>query len=113
MEKDGLTASRPCLFGLALNSPNELRTDLSNAWITRIRDIAEATAADVPARIEELRMVKYVEKFTPKLKRHCLRYRYLLRYPQVGVVDSRAMEESPVRCTETSAIGTSQKSRIR
>src|SRR5882672_9712190 len=64
MKKGRLGGRRPFSSGLAVNSPDELRTDLSNARIVGIRDVAEAAAADVPARIYELRMVEYVEEFS-------------------------------------------------
>ena len=55
-------------MGLAVNSPNELPTDLSNSRIAGIRDVSEASAADVPVRIHELRMVEDVEKFSANLE---------------------------------------------
>ena len=87
-------------------SPDELRTDLTDARIARIRDISEAAAADVPARIRELRMVEYVEEFTPELQGHCFGNGNNLRYSEIGVVEARAMEESAIRRPKTSAIRT-------
>ena len=50
-------------------SPDELRTDLPNAWITGIGDVSKVSAADIPARIQELRVVENVEEFAPNLER--------------------------------------------
>jgi hypothetical protein len=58
-----------------------------------------------------LRMIEDVEEFTSNLEMHCFIDRNYLRYSQVGVVESRAVKESPVRCPETSAISTSQNPR--
>ena len=87
-------------------SPDKLRTDLANARVARIRDVAEVCAADVPARIRELRMVEYVEELTPKLQGHCFRNGDNLRYSEISVVEARAVEEPAIRRPETSAIGT-------
>lgn len=50
-------------------SPDEFRTDLPDARITGIGDIPEASVTDIPARIRELRVIEYVEEFTPNLER--------------------------------------------
>jgi len=92
-------------------SPDELRTDLSNARIAGIRDISEAAAADVPARIRELCMVENVEEFAANLERHGFPNRNDLRDSEIRVIETRAMEEAPVRGPETSAIRTGQDTR--
>jgi len=61
-------------------SPDEFRTDLTDAWIAGTRDITEVGIADVPGRIVELRVVEDVEKFTPDLKTHCFIEGDHLRY---------------------------------
>jgi hypothetical protein len=91
--------------------PNELRADLPDAWVASVGNLPKVRTADVPARIHELRMVEYVEEFTPDLERHGFRDRDDLRYSQIGIVETRAMEESAVRRAEASAIWTSQNSR--
>src|SRR5215469_10095068 len=88
--------------------PDKFRTDLYNARIAGIGDVSEAAAADVPVRIHELRMVKYVEEFTANLQGFCFSYRDSLCYSEIGVVDSRAMKEPAVRRSETSTIRTNQ-----
>lgn len=84
--------------------PDELRTDLADARVAGVGDVAEASAADVTARIRELGMVEYVEEFTPNLEVHCFSDRNYLRYSHIGIVESRAMEEAAVRRTESSAV---------
>src|SRR5450755_1353625 len=102
------TASEPAvpmLTNFATPSPDELRTDLPNPRIARTRNVAEGGAANVPGGIAKLRMIEDVEEFTPNLEVHCFIEWNHLRYAQIGIVDSRAMEESPVRRPESSAIG--------
>ena len=77
-----------------------------------IRDVSEVCAADIPARIEELRMIEYVEEFCTKLEKSSFCYRDSLRYSQIGVVDAWTMEESSIRCPETPAIVTKQYARV-
>lgn len=91
--------------------PNELRTELSDARSSRIGDISEAAAADVPTRIHELRMVENVEEFGANLERHGFSNGNDLRDSEIGIVEARAMEESAIRCPETSAIRTGQNPR--
>ena len=88
--------------------PDELRAELPDAWITRICDISEAAAADVAARIRELRVVENIEEFGANLERHGFLNRNDLRYSETRVVEARTMEESTIRCPETSAIRTGQ-----
>lgn len=92
-------------------SPDELRTDLPDARVAGVRDISEASAADIPARIHELRVVENIEEFTPNLKQLGFGDRDRLLKPEIGVVEAGAMEESPIRGPETSAIRTGQKPR--
>src|SRR5215472_3615039 len=91
--------------------PDELRTELPNARITRVGDISEAAAADVPARIRELRVVENVEEFGANLERHGFSNGNDLGYSETGVVEARTMEESAVRGAKTSAIRTGQNPR--
>jgi len=99
--------------------PDKLRTDLADARVAGIPDISERSvvlvthrvdliSANVTARIRELRMVEYVEEFTPELQGHCFGNGNNLRYSEIGVVEARAMEESAIRGSETSAIRTDQ-----
>ena len=92
-------------------SPNKLRTYLTDAWITGIGDISKASAADIPARIRELRMVENIEEFSPNLEHLGFGDRDRLLKPEIGVVEAGAMEESPVRRSETSAISAGQNPR--
>lgn len=91
-----------------LASPDKFRTDLTDTRRSRICDVAEGIAADVPARVHELGVVEYVEEFTPNLERHGFRDRNDLCYSEIRVVEARAVEEPAIRGTETSAIRTSQ-----
>ena len=92
-------------------SPDKLRTDLADARITGIGDIPETSAGEIPARIRELRVVENIEEFTPNLKHLGFGDRDRLLKPEIGVVEAGAMEESPIRGPETSAIRTGQKPR--
>lgn len=91
-----------------VRSPNELRTDLADAWVASVGDVSEAAAADVTARIKELRVVEDVEEFRPNLERHGFPNRNDLRDPEIGVIDPGAVKESAVRGSKASAIGSSQ-----
>ena len=86
--------------------PDEFRADLPNAWIAGTRDVTEILAANVPAGVAKLRMIEDIEEFTSNLEVHCFIDGNHLRYAQIGVVDSRAMEESTVRRPERSAVST-------
>ena len=101
------------LKNFATASPDEFCTDLPNARITRIRDISEAVAADVPARIHELRVVENVEEFAANLEKHRFPNGNDLRYSETGVVESRPVKESPVRCAERPTVSTHQNPRRR
>ena len=45
-------------------SPDKFRAELADTRIVGIRDISEAGAADVAARIHELRVVENIEEFS-------------------------------------------------
>jgi hypothetical protein len=94
-----------------VRSPDELRANLPDAGIASVRNLPKVRTADVTVRIDELRVIEYVEEFTPDLERLGFRDRDDLRYSEIGVIETRAMEESAVRRTEASAIRTSQNSR--
>jgi hypothetical protein len=91
--------------------PDELRANLPDTGIASVGDLPKVRTADVATWVQELRVVEYVEEFTPDLKRFAFRDRNDLRYSQISVVETRAMEESAVRRAEASAIWTSQNSR--
>lgn len=55
-------------------------------------------------------MVEYVEEFRADFESFRLRYRDSLRDAQIGVIDSRTMEEPSIRRSEAAAIGTGQNS---
>jgi len=94
-----------------IRSPNELRAELTDARVTRAGDLSKVRATDVAIRIHELRVVEYVEEFSTDLERHGFPDGDDLRYSQISVVETRAMEESAVRCAEASAISTEQSPR--
>ena len=85
-------------------SPEELQTDLTDARGLGIGNISEAPTGNIPARIHELRMVEDIEEFTPKLEYLGLGDRDRLLEPEVGVVEAGTVEESAVRCPESSTI---------
>jgi len=69
----------------------------------RTRDIPEAVAADVSARVRELQVVEYVEEFTANLERHRFPNGKDLRYSEIGVVEAWAMEKPAVGGAELAA----------
>src|ERR1700722_11204810 len=81
-----------------LSSPVELRAYLPNARIARVGDDFEARTAYVahPSRIHKLRVVEDVEKFQREIESVILLNYGPLRKFEVGVVESRAEEESSV-----------------
>jgi hypothetical protein len=91
--------------------PDKLRTDLADAWVAGLRNVTEGCAADVPARVSELRMVEYVEELSSKLQGHCFRNGHNLRYSEISVVEAGAVEEAAIRGPETSAIRPDQSPR--
>ena len=95
----------------APRSPDEFRTDLPNARIVGTRDISEVATADISAWVVKLRVIEDVEEFTSNLEMHCFIDRNHLRYTEIGIVESRTVEESTVRRSETSAVRTGQKPR--
>src|ERR1700690_1496583 len=107
------TPSEPAvpMLKLATALPDEFRADLTNAWSTCTRNVTEVGAADVPGGVVKLRMVEDVEEFTSNLEMHCFIDRNNLRYAQIGIVDSWAMEKSPVRRSETSTVSAGQNPR--
>ena len=48
--------------------PDELRAELPDPHGTGTGDVSEAVTANVTARVRELRVVEYVEEFTPNLE---------------------------------------------
>ena len=63
-------------------------------------------AANVSGWVVKLRVIEDVEEFTPNLEMHCFIDWNHLRYAQIGIVDSRTVEESTVRRPERSAVST-------
>lgn len=94
-------------------SPDKLRTDLPNARVAGTGDVAEVAVADVSGRVVKLRMIEDVEEFTSNLEVHCFIDGNHLRYAQIGVVESWAVKESPVRSPERSAVSARQNPRVR
>lgn len=90
-------------------SEYEFRAELTDARVARIGNLPEAAAADVPARIQELRVVENVKEFRANLERHGFLDGNDLRYSEIGVVDAGAVEESAVRVSKASAISTNQR----
>lgn len=92
-------------------SPDELRTDLPDARIAGTRDVPEGFVADVPARVDKLRVVEDVEEFASNLEMRCFSDGNDLSDSEIGVVESGTVKESPVRCTERSTVSTHQDAR--
>lgn len=87
-------------------SPDKFRTDLTDARIARTRDSTEVAVTDVPGRVFKLRVIEDVEEFTSDFEMHCLIDGNELCDPQIGVVESWTMEETPVRSPKRSAVST-------
>lgn len=85
-------------------SPDKFRTDLTDARIAGTRNVTEGAAANVSGRVVKLRVVEDVEEFTSNLEVHRFIEWNHLRHAQIGVVESRAVKESSVRCPESSAV---------
>lgn len=83
---------------LDAQSPDELRAELPDARIAGAVDDSEdsGSTADIPARILELRVVENVEEFSPNLEGHRFSDGGPLHKPEIGIVESRAMEEPAV-----------------
>src|SRR5260370_19590292 len=79
-----------------LKLPVELRADLTDGRIAGIGDNAEGRAADVPGWTNKLRVVENVEKFDTEIESEILLNLGSLRYAEIGVVESRAVEEAAV-----------------
>ena len=86
-----------------LSLPDELRTDLPDAWSASVRDVAKGIAGDVPARIQELCVVEDVEEFPSNFESLPFSDGDRLRHAQVGVIHARAVEESPIGGAKCSA----------
>lgn len=78
--------------------PDELRAELPDARVTGATDDSEdsRSIADVAVRILELWVVEDVEEFTPNLEGHPFFDGSPLHKPEIGIVESRAVEEPVV-----------------
>ena len=85
--------------------PVKLRADLTNAGIARVGDDSEARTGDVPARIRKLRVVEDVKKLQADIESVILLNYGPLQYAEIGVVESRAVEEAPVGGAKSAQIG--------
>lgn len=85
--------------------PVEFRADLTNTRIARIRDDREVVASDVSARINKLRVVEDVEEFETEIESEFLIDRGVLQHAEVGVIESRAVEEASVGGAKSPQIG--------
>src|ERR1700691_755927 len=76
--------------------PIELCTHLPDAGIASVGDDSEARSGDVPAWIHKLCVVEDVEKFEADIESVILLNYGPLRKSEIGVVESRAVEEASV-----------------
>src|ERR1035437_2536433 len=83
-----------------LRLPVELRADLPNTRVTRVRDYSKQTAAEVAAWLIELRVVEDVEEFPVDLNGLGLGNRDSLRHAEIGVDDSGSVEKPSVGVAE-------------
>lgn len=83
--------------------PVELRADLADARIASVRHNSEAASVvDVAAGIDELSVVEDVKKFDAQIKCDLLFDGRSFQKAEVGVIESRAMEEASVRGSKCS-----------
>src|SRR5260221_5523702 len=90
------------MFIVRRGLPEELYADLTDSRITGIGHDSKVRVADVPVRIRELRMVKYVEEFCTQVESDGFCYEGPLRQTEIGIVESGTMEEAPVRSAKGS-----------
>src|ERR1700746_3997903 len=85
---------RPACFCIL---PIELRADLPDARIARLGNDSEAARIiDVSGRILKLCVVEDVEKFETEIEGEILLNLCSLCYSEIGVIEARAVEASPV-----------------
>src|ERR1700680_1052124 len=80
--------------------PVEPSTELPDARIARTRHLAELTAAEITARVFELRVIENVKKFRADLESHRLPDIGSFRNAEIGVADPRAMEKLTIGVAE-------------
>ena len=87
--------------------PVELRAHLPDAGIASVGDDSEARAAYVPhpGSIHKLRVVEDVEKFQTDIESVVLLNYGPLRKSEIGVVESRAVEEASAGGPKSAQIG--------
>src|SRR2546430_13520162 len=76
--------------------PEEFCADLPNTRIARAGHNSKVRAVDVSRRILKLRVVEDVEKFETQIESEILLDCGPLQYSEIGVVESRAVEEAAV-----------------
>src|SRR5262249_54672101 len=98
LEENGLEHARKCESAVpdVPLSPVELHANLSDARIASAGYGCESRVVDVSARVFKLRMIEDVEKFEAEIERIILMNHGSLQYAEIGVVESGAMEETPV-----------------
>lgn len=92
--------------------PDEFSADLPDARIAGLGDIPEVTATDIPARVHELRMVEDVKELTSNLENLRFCDWDSLGDSEIGVVESRTVEEPAIGGSETSAIWADQNTGV-
>ena len=80
--------------------PVEFRADLPNARVARVGDYSKVRAGDISARIYKLRVVENVEEFETQIERESLIYRGSFEDSEIGVIEPRTVEESPIYVSE-------------
>src|SRR5437762_14051880 len=93
MKRQDRRGCRSCLHSRVL--PVKLRADLPDARIVRAVDQTESAAADVAARIVELRVIENVEEFSSNLESHRFGDSSSLRHAKIRIEKPRAVEETP------------------
>src|ERR1700726_1068609 len=87
----------------------ELRADLADARIARAADQTEAAAGSVPVRPAKLSVVENVKELGSNLDNNRFGDRNPLLHAEIGIDDSRAVEEPLARRAESSQGGIEPK----
>ena len=104
IEKGRLGGRRPFSIDLAVNSPDELPTELPDSHGTGAGDVSEVGTGDIAAWIVELRVVEDVEEFSANLERLGFGDPELFLHTKIGVVDAWTMEEPPIGGAKRSTV---------
>ena len=101
-KKKGTSRSRALSNYITRYSERKFKRELPDARIAGAGDLAKIAPDHVAIRILELSMIEHIEDFGAKLYCHSLADHSVLAQRHVPVVESRAVEEAPVRIAQDS-----------